>query len=358
MKQYFCLGTYTEPILFGTGEIFEGKGAGLSICEFEEGKINVLTSLMTRNPSYLCINEEAKKIYAVNELKEYLGEPGGGVSQYSYEGGKIVEQSTFNVQGTDPCHVEMSPERSFVSVANFASGSVTIFELDKAGNMMPWETFFQHDGSSVHPIRQKGPHAHATVFSKREKVFYVPDLGMDKVVAYSYENGITPSEKHTIGVEAGGGPRSGEYSADGKHFYLINEISSQVLHYVEKNGLLEYVSIVETLPEDFVGNNICSDIHISLCGGYLYASNRGHDSLAVYKIDAQGELSLIQRVSSGGKTPRNFSLDKSGKWLLCGNQDSDNIAIFSIAQDGKLTQADVVNIGTPVCIKFFENLPE
>ncbi len=358
MKQYFCLGTYSEPILFGTGEVFEGTGKGLSICSFENGNIEIVNSLMTRNPSFLCINETAKKIYAVNELKEYLGLFGGGVSQYSYETGEIIEEATFNVRGTDPCHVEIAPDRSFISVANFASGSVTIFMLDESGNILPDDTFFQHEGSSVHPIRQKGPHAHATVFAKDESVFYVPDLGIDKVIAYSFCGGkIEQCPDKNLSVDAGGGPRSGVYSDDGKHFYLINEISSQVIHYLNDNNTLIYQSIVNTLPDDFDGNNICSDIHISSCGGYLYASNRGHDSLAVFKIDENGNLSLIERVDCGGKTPRNFSLDKSGKYLLCGNQDSDNIAVFNILNDGTLALLKINAINTPVCIKFFDTNP-
>ena len=158
MKQFFCLGTYTEPILFGTGEVFQGKGKGVSICSFEDGKIETLTTLPVRNPSFVAIDEEQRKIYAVNEMKEYGGAFGGGLTQIGYEpDGAMQIEADFNTAGTDPCHVEIAPNGAFVSVANFASGAVTIFPRDAQGNLRADKTVFQHEGSSVHPVRQKGP---------------------------------------------------------------------------------------------------------------------------------------------------------------------------------------------------------
>lgn len=358
MKQYFCVGTYTEPILFGTGEVFHGKGKGILICAFENGKIKVMAELPIRNPSFLCIDEEKKKIYAVNEMKEYLEAYGGGVTQISYdESWNMKEEKTCNVGGTDPCHIFIAPNGEFLSVSNFADGSVTIIPLLSDGDIDEEQlTVFKHAGCSVHPIRQKGPHAHATVAVPEKDLMYVPDLGIDRMVAYRYEgNKVEPDPSNDISILAGSGPRTGIFSKDGKDFYLICEISSQVIHYKNKNNCLTEKETVNTLPEGYEQANICSDINLTSNGSYLYAANRGHDSLVCFKVGADGELEFVERQSCRGETPRNFAIDPTGEYLLCGNQDSDTISIFAIGEDGKLQFEREQVMGTPVCIKFFEN---
>lgn len=355
MKQYLAVGSYTEPILFGTGEIFQGKGKGISICRFENGQIELLSEIAVRNPSFLCIDEAKKKIYAVNEMKEYLEKFGGGITQISYdETFEMKEESTYNTGGTDPCHVEVSPNGQFVSVANFASGAVTMYPLDKQGNLTGEMKVFQHEGSSVHPVRQKGPHAHSTIFAPDCDCMFVPDLGIDKLIAYRYDGSyVTFDEDMTISIPAGNGPRFGEFDKDGRNFYLIDEISSQVMHFSYEKGAMKYRHTVNTLPDEYVGDNICSDLHITPNGEYLYASNRGHDSLVCFHINNDGSLAFMHRQSCEGKTPRNFSIDPTGKYLLCGNQDSDTIIVFTIGENGYLQKVSEAKFGSPVCIRFF-----
>lgn len=355
MKQYFAVGTYTEDILFGTGEVFHGKGTGVAICELDCGQIRVIKELAVRNPSFLCIEEDWHKIYAVNELKEYQGKFGGGITQISYEedGGMVVETS-FPTGGTDPCHVIAAPDKSFLSVANFASGSVTIFPLDDKGNICGEGQLHQHKGSSIHKVRQQGPHAHSSVFAPDQKRMYVPDLGMDQLVAYTWEEGKAKcQEEASVPVPAGSGPRFGEFDKTGRNFYLIDEISSQIQHFRYENGTLKTAETVNTLPDDFTGDNICSDLHLTPDGKWLFASNRGHDSLTCYRIESDGSLSFQHRISSGGRTPRNFAIDPGGQYLLAGNQDSDNITVFEIGADGSLCQVHQFEMGSPVCISFF-----
>lgn len=357
MKQFFCLGSYTEPILFGTGEVFEGKGKGVSICSFEDGSIKTVAVLPVRNPSFVCIDEEKRKIYAVNEMKEYQGAFGGGVTQIAYApNGEMEIEQSFPTGGTDPCHIELAPNGRFLSVANFASGAVTVFARDEAGSLLPGKALFQHEGHSVHPVRQKGPHAHSSIFAPDEALFFVPDLGMDRVVAYRYEGAaVHPAPELDLTVSPGCGPRYGEFSPDGRHFYLINEIGSRVMHYRYEAGKMAFCEEAGTLPEGFMGENICSDLHLTPDGRYLYASNRGHDSIAAFRVRADGSLSLIGIEPSGGKTPRNFAVDPSGQWLLAGNQDSDNITVFALGQDGGLAKKQSVAAGSPVCIRFFRS---
>jgi len=355
MKQYFVLGSYTEPILFGTGELFQGKGRGISICSFEGGVIEVISEIALKNPSFLCIDEPRRKIYSVNELKEYLGKWGGGLTQLSYgEDLSIVEEGTWNVGGTDPCHIELSPNGRFVAIANFANGSVTSFSVDGSGAVVDGSrSIIAHEGQSLHPIRQRGPHAHSCVFSKDGKLMLVPDLGIDRVVMYTYEGDrLTPAAELDIVVPPGSGPRYGEFSKDGTRFYLINEISSQVMVFSYEEGDFSLLQTVHTLPDDFTGDNICSDLHVTGDGTMLYASNRGHDSIVSYRVVENGLLAFVDRQGCGGKTPRNFAIDPTDSFVLVGNQDSDDITIFAITETGALHLVNQFHTGSPVCIRF------
>lgn len=355
MEQFFCLGSYTEPILFGTGEVFEGKGEGVTICRFEDGAIETVSSLPVRNPSFLCIDETLRKIYTVNEMKEFDGAFGGGVTQLSYgPDGRMQQEQSFNTGGTDPCHIALAPNGRFLPVANFASGAVSIFARDEEGNLQKGRTVFQHQGHSVHPVRQTGPHAHSSIFAPDQSLFFVPDLGMDRVAAYRYEGAaVQPEPAADLVVSPGCGPRYGEFSPDGGHFYLINEIGSRVIHYRYAAGKMTFCEEISTLPEGFAGENICSDLHITPDGRFLYASNRGHDSITAYRIGPDGRLGWLCCQPSGGKTPRNFAIDLTGRWLLAGNQDSDCITVFAIGPDGQLTRGGSFGYGSPVCIRFF-----
>ena len=356
MKTWFCLGAYTEPILFGTGEVFQGKGTGVTICSFEEGRIETVNAVPVRNPSFLCMDEARKRIFAVNEMKEYQGAFGGGVTALSYdEDGRMEILDSLNTGGTDPCHIVLSPDRNFLAVANFASGAVTQVKLSEDGSMNHDRKVFQHEGHSVHPVRQKGPHAHSCIFTPDGKYMLVPDLGLDQVKVYGVKaDGLQALPEKDIRVKPGSGPRYGEFTPDGKHFYLINEIGSRIEHYTWDDGRLVLKDEICTLPADFEGENICSDLHITPDGKYLFGSNRGHDSLAVCSIAKDGALTMLGTTPCGGKTPRNFAIDPSGKYILCGNQDSDTIVVFELVENGRLEQRSVYNTGSPVCIRFFE----
>ncbi len=353
MEHNFFVGTYTEPILFGTGQVFCGKGKGIYRCVLKKTGIEVLDLIDCRNPSFLCLDEDRKKIYAVNEMKEYKGAFGGGLTQLSYENFILSAERDMGTGGTDPCHVALAPNGQFISVANFANGSVTIFPLDSQGNILDKQVFAHH-GSSVHPVRQKGPHAHATVFWPKERLMFVPDLGIDTVKAYRYEGStVSPAPEFDFSVPPGSGPRSGVFSRDSRFFYLIHEISSQVSCFACEKGVMTLLDIAETLPEGADKSaNICSDLHITPNGKYLYAANRGHDSLCCFRILPDGRLQSLFWTPCQGKTPRNFAIDPSGRFLLVGNQESDTIALFSIGESGALTLQTVTPFPTPVCIRF------
>ena len=360
---YIYVGSYTQPIKFGTGQILDGKGKGIYRFKFkvETGEL-ISNGLVAEavNPSYLTMDSSGKYLYAVNELKEYKGMACGSVSAYKIvpETKDLIYLNTRPTGGTDPCHVEVNKENTHVFVSNFMSGSVCVFPINEDGSLGETSCFIQHEGSSVDKIRQTSPHAHSLTFDANNKRAFVPDLGIDKLMIYKtdFTNGkLIPEETPWFKTKPGSGPRHCDFY--GNYCYLINEIacSISVLLYDSENGTFKEVQEITTLYGSFDGENICADIHITPDGRFLYASNRGHNSIVAYSIDKQtGMLSFVESIPCGGETPRNFSIDPTGKFVLVCNQDTDNICVFSIDNDtGKLTKVSDYEVPTPVCVKFY-----
>ena len=355
------VGTYTDPIKFGTGQIFEGKGKGIYLLELDlaAGELKALETFTNIvNPSYLAINKEGGFLYAVNELKEYQGKASGSVSAFkmSKTDGKLTFINTQPTNGTDPCHVELNREGTKLFVSNFMSGSVAVFPIRADGSIGEISQFIQHAGSSVNPARQSGPHAHSLVFSPDERFAFVPDLGLDKLMIYKTTDGaqdLVEAKVPYFKTQPGAGPRHCAFSPDGKFCYLINELDCTILAlaYNEMAGSFEELQCVSSLPEGVgISGTSCADIHITPDGAYLYGSNRGHNSLIIYRIDkASGLLEYVGCRSCGGEIPRNFAIDPTGKYLLCANQNSDDIVVFRIdPATGLLTETSKFGVPSPV----------
>lgn len=365
-KTLVYVGTYTGPIKFGTGQILEGKGKGIYLLELdlqigELQLIETFTDIV--NPSYLALNEKNCFLYAVNELKEFQGKPSGSVSSFKVDetSGELTYVNKQPTNGTDPCHVEMNLEGTNLYVSNFMSGSVCVFPIRPDGSIDAPSQFIQHTGNSVDPHRQTGPHAHSLVFSLDGKFAFIPDLGLDKLMIYktdSCKQSLVEAAVPYFKTQPGAGPRHCTFSPGGKFCYLINELNSTilVLSYNKKKGSFVELQCVSSLPEGIsVSGNTCADVHITPEGTYLYGSNRGHNSLIIYKINKKsGLLDYVSCQSCGGEIPRNFAIDPSGNYLLCANQDSDNIVVFRIDDEtGMLTEESKINIPTPVCVKTY-----
>jgi len=363
-KQLVFVGTYTEPILFGTGKVVQGKGKGIYIYRLDEnlGKLELIRVVEgIRNPSYLAFGPGNRNLYAVNELKQCEGSNSGALSSFSFDN-ETMNLNFLNMRltsGTDPCHVATDRTGKFAAVANFMSGSIVIFPILPDGSLGEASSFIQHHGSSLDPIRQGGPHAHSINFDPSNTFIFVPDLGMDTVVAYRFDDKkgtLELDEERCVPLHAGAGPRHLEFHPSGHFAYVANELDSSVGAYEFDARRLAFSSRqrVSTLPQGFSGQSTCADIHISPGGDFLYASNRGHDSIACFRIDKNdGTLSAIAYEPTRGRTPRNFAIDGSGRFLLVGNQDSDSIAVFRIDEaTGKLDYADFsIEVPTPVCVK-------
>ena len=273
--------------------------------------------------------------------------------------GKLTFINSQATNGTDPCHVELNRDGNKLFVSNFMSGSVSVFPVRADGSIDELNQFIQHTGSSINHTRQSGPHAHSLIFSPDGRFAFVPDLGLDKLMIYkTFDSWPALAEAAVpfFKTQPGAGPRHCAFSPDGKFCYLINELDCTILalSYNEKKGSFVQLQCVSSLPEGVgISGNSCADIHITPDGAFLYGSNRGHNSLVIYRINKHsGLLEYIGSQSCGGEIPRNFAIDPTGKYLLCANQNSDNIVVFRIDQaSGLLTETSRFNVPSPVCVK-------
>ena len=341
-----------------------GKGEGIYVYRMDQasGALEFSSKIAgVTNPSYLNFDPERRFLYAVNELKTFEGKPTGALSAFSIdpETGELKFINKKPTQGTDPCHVIVDKTGKCALVANFMSGSVCVLPIQEDGSLRDATDFVQHHGSSVNPVRQAGPHAHATTLDEENRYAFVPDLGLDKIMVYKFDpcrGKLEPNDEQWIQVKAGAGPRHLAFNPNGRYAYLINELDSTLVAfaYDKKNGTLKEIQTVPTLPKDFSGKSTGADVNVSPYGTFVYCSNRGHDSIVIYKIDQRtGKLTYAGHESTQGKTPRNFAIDPTGRFLLVANQDTDTIVTFRIDQQtGKLTSTGyVTKVPTPVCVK-------
>jgi 6-phosphogluconolactonase len=344
--------------------VLEGKGEGIYRFQLdtETGalKYRGLTPGI-RNPSYLTVGPSGRTLYAVNELKEYEGSPGGAVSAFTIDpqNGDLQFLNRFHTGGSDPCHVSVARSGTYLAVANFMSGSIALFSIGKEGTIKERSQFIQHHGSSVDPVRQKGPHAHSVSFDDRNSLVYVPDLGLDALMVYRFDaetGSLRLREDLTIATAPGSGPRHLALHADGVHGYLINELDSTVTVLSRRAGELRFKPshTYSLLPVGFDGRSTASDIHLDPSGRWLYASNRGDDSIAVFAVDARsGDIKLQSHIPAGGKIPRNFCIDPTGRFMVVAAQDSDRITSFCIHPRTGIPKETgfTAEVPTPVCIK-------
>jgi 6-phosphogluconolactonase len=314
------------------------------------------------SPSFLEIDPERRLLFAVNETSDFGGRPTGAVSSFLIDvaTGKLKRLSQRPSMGGGPCHLVLDKSRRHVLVANYGGGSVAVFPIGTDGTLGEATDFHQHAGKSVNPRRQEGPHAHCVTFDPAGKFLFVCDLGLDKVMIYRYDSQhgkLTANEPAFASLKPGAGPRHMAFRPDGKFAYVINELDSTVtaFAYDAATGTLRDLQSVSTLPPDFDGSNTTAEIAVHPSGKFLYGSNRGHDSIALFAIDADdGTLTYFDTHSTGGKTPRNFEISPTGEHLIAANQNSDTLLVCRIDRgSGRLKPlGDLVNAPSPVCVKF------
>jgi 6-phosphogluconolactonase len=350
---YLLVGTYTG-----------GKSEGIYVYSFESstGDFDSVSMIKTSNPSFLAISPDAKFVYAVHENANNGN--GGEIAAFAFDRqtGKLSFINQQHSGGDHPCYVAVDKTGKWVAAANYTSGSLAVLPINKTGGVDSATTIIQHDGYSVNSERQQGPHVHSTVFSKDNKYLFAADLGIDKLMIYSFDEKtgkLDEADPGFVMTEAGAGPRHFTFDPSNKYLYLIEELTGTISGYKYTKGRFDLLQNISALPADYMGPIGSADIHTSPDGKFLYASNRGEsNTIAIFKINPKtGWLSLVGHQSTVGKTPRNFNFDPSGNFLLAANQNSDEIVIFSTDKKTGLLKdtGKRIKVGKPVCIKWISN---
>lgn len=327
----------------------------------DTGRLERFGSFKSNNPSFLTIDSGKRYLYAVNELGEFGGKPGGGVSAFAIDP-QTRDLKFLNEQpslGADPCHLSIDRRRRALLVANYTGGNVSVLPVRRDGTLGPSTDLESHEGSGPKE-QQKGPHAHCIILDPSERYALAADLGVDKVMIYKFNSAagkLEPGKQPWVQLKAGAGPRHLTIHPNGRWVYVINELDSTMtaLHYNKGKGTLTELETVSTLPSDFSGASYCADLHVSPAGRFLYGSNRGHNSIVVFEIERRtGKLKPVQHISTGGDWPRNFAIEPFGRYLLVANQRSNTVVTFRIdAETGQLHPTNnVEQIPAPVCLKF------
>jgi 6-phosphogluconolactonase len=352
MSDLFYIGSYTAI----TQE-------GISICRFEPQNATVQLVDVCKeidNPSFLIFDHSRKLVYAVNETADFGGKKSGYVSAFlrDNETGKLTFLNAQPSLGAHPCHLTIDRTGKFILVANYTGGNVAVLPIMPNGQLGEPADMVQHSGKGINASRQEAPHAHSVNLSPDNRFAIVCDLGIDKIMIYRFNEmtgKLSPADSPFFQTAPGAGPRHFTFSCDGKQAFVVNELNSTItsLRYDSAKGILTELQTLSTLPDGFVAGNTCADVHIHPNGRFVYASNRGHDSITIFSIEqGSGKLKRVQSQSTLGKTPRNFAIHPSGRFLLAANQNSDSVQVFSLdPATGKLAATEKsISVTKPVCI--------
>ena len=338
-----------------------GGSDGIYVAEYDAktGKLaEPALATKTENPSFLAKHPTLPVVYAVGEA----GAAGGTVSAFRIDAstGMLTLINQKSSVGNGPCHVAVSPSGGHVAVANYGGGSVTLLPVADDGSLGDSSSFVQHVGTGPDPKRQEGPHAHAVYFDGAGKFLYVADLGLDQVLVYDVdgEKGtLTPHTPPHVMVPPGQGPRHIAFHPSGRFAFVNNEMGNTVTVFALDSATAEMKALhaVSTLPADFSGTSYTAEIEVHPSGQFLYVSNRGDDSIAMFGIDQQtGALNFTGTTSTLGKWPRNFAIAPDGKFLLVANQHTADIHVLQIdaATGGLSATGNHISVDKPVCILF------
>lgn len=358
-KQLFVfVGSYAEP-----------NEAGIKVYAFhkENGTLTLLDEVYgLKNPTFLNIDAPNRRLYSIAETVIGEGKKAGEAAAFSIdpEMGRLTELNRVLTTDATTCHIQRDEANRYLVVASYHGGKVGLVSLSEDGRVGELLDVQQHVGHGSNPERQDRPHPHSSFFSPDERYLFVPDLGIDRICTYTID-----SDRHVLQLHGetkthpGAGPRHMTFHPNGRYAYVINEVDSTItaFRYAANTGELREIATISTIPEEFAGENTCAEIVTSRDGRFLYGSNRGHDSIAVYAINEQtGALTLVEHVSTEGEHPRHFALIPDGTHMIVANRDTNNIVTFCVDQEtGKLkSTGHSVSTSKPVCIQPFYLLAE
>jgi 6-phosphogluconolactonase len=349
------VGTYTSKT--------SSKGIYAFRFDTDKGQLTAIgVAVESTDPSFLVVHPNGQYLYAVNEIGNYNGGKTGALSAFAVDAksGTLRFLNQVSSRGAGPCYISLDKTASFVLVANYDSGNIASFPVMTDGTLGTASSFVQHSGSGPNKDRQEGPHAHWIGTSPDNQFALVADLGLDEVIVYGFDASqgtFVARLSGFIKLNSGAGPRHIAFHPGGKFVYVLSEMESSVtvFSYNAKAGSLAKLETISALPKGFAGHNDAAEIAVHPSGKFLYSSNRGHDSIAIFAVDPKkGTLKSLGQVLTGGKTPRHFAIDPTGAYLLAENQESNNIVVFHIdAATGGLTPTgQTVDVPSPVCITF------
>ena len=340
-------------ILCGTFTDRESKGVYLLNFDPNSGEIsNERLAYEAPNPTFLTTSKDGKKIYTAerNDTTAVVS-----FRYWDTQQNKFTLINKQNTLGVGPCHVALNGLETLITINNYNSGSMAVFRTKADGGIEGNPAFFQREGSSIVPERQDGPHAHFGSFNKSGDIVYSNDLGLDKVFGYRSGNG-RPVEFVALELDPGDGPRHFDFHPTKPWVFIVNELSGTVTSaLIKADGTFETISKASTLPADWDGHKQCADIHVSNDGRFVYASNRGHNTIGILSIDEDGKIKLINNQPTGGDWPRNFAFSPDGNFLLAANRHTDNVVVFKVDKEtGLLNETGFeAKVPSPVCLKFF-----
>ena len=358
-KYFVYIGTYTEK---------GSASKGIYAYRFDSATARLTAiglAAETINPSFLAVHPNQRFVYAVNEVSDFKGEKSGAVSAFAIDRatGKLTLLNQVASKGGGPCYITVDKSGKYVLVANYEGGSVAVFPILQDGRLGEASSFVQHSGHGTNPQRQEGPHAHSIDMSRDNRVAIVDDLGLDETLVYRFDStkgsliNDASNDAEIAKAARGAGPRHFAFHPNGKFGYVVNEMQSSVtaFAYDAADGVLHPLQTISTLPKDSAKENTAAEIEVHPSGKFLYASNRGLDTIAVFAIDEhKGTLTSVEYIPTKGASPRSFEIAPGGSLFFAANEKSDNIVLFRInTQTGRLTPTgEVLEVSQPVCVKF------
>jgi 6-phosphogluconolactonase len=344
------------------GSFSSASGEGISAFALDPatGKLaEVFEPVHAPNPAYLAFSHDQKILYTVLETSVYNGQYGGGVAAFAVDkGGCLTLINTQPTLGRGPCHLCADSGNDFLLAANYKEGTCSVFPLAHDGSISPCSSVTAHTGSGPNKERQDAPHVHFACFTPDEKYSCTVDLGTDKLNFYRLDKAhgrLLSEDRLTVSLRPGSGPRHLVFAPHRNFAYLIHEISNEISVFKYSEGYnLELIQCVSTLPTNFKGSNTAAAIVLSQNGRFLYASNRGHDSIAVYEVGGDGRLALTGIYSCGGNGPRDIAIEPDGNYLLVANEASHTVTVLKLNHDTGALEPTEFNaaVHSPVCIKF------
>lgn len=354
-----------EVLYVGT---FSDRGSqGIYVFQFDraQGKLTELQTVTGKeSPSFLEVHPNGEYLYAVYREGMTDEDKNGTVAAYRIDRstGKLTMINEQSSEGSGPCHVSLDPQGKLAYVSNYGGGNLAVFPVHQDGSLGKASDVVQHQGGSVNPDRQQAPHMHSIIPAQNGKFIYASDLGIDKIMVYEVDHQkgkLSAAKSPFVENTPGAGPRHFALHPNGNFAFSAEELSSTIASFRvdQATGALSQVDRVNMLPENFTGNNSAADIHVSPDGRFVYASNRGHDSLVIYSIDpASGKLTFVGHEDTRGGHPRNFCIDHQGAYVFVANRDGDHVVVFKRdANTGKLTYTgEEARVPAAVCIQQLE----